>query len=68
MEASDGLVYAHLLGGRQHHEYDSWVDIDNGQVLEFCDARVQQIKETVEKELGVSISHHSLTFYGHSSK
>ena len=49
-------------------QHDHFIDIDNGQVLEFCDARVQQIKETVEKELGVSISHHSLTFYGHSTK
>lgn len=49
-------------------QHDHFIDIDNGQVLEFCDARVQQIKETVEKELGVSISHHSLTFYGHSAK
>ena len=49
-------------------QHDHFIDIDNGQVLEFCDARVQQIKETVEKELGVNISHHSLTFYGHSTK
>jgi Fur family ferric uptake transcriptional regulator len=49
-------------------QHDHFIDIDNGQVLEFCDARVQQIKETVEKELGVSISHHSLTFYGHAAK
>lgn len=49
-------------------QHDHFIDIDNGQVLEFCDARIQQIKETVEKELGVSISHHSLTFYGHSAK
>lgn len=49
-------------------QHDHFIDIDDGQVLEFCDARVQQIKETVEKELGVRISHHSLTFYGHTNK
>lgn len=45
-------------------QHDHFINLDNGQVLEFCDARIQQIKETVEKELGVKISHHSLTFYG----
>ncbi|MEZ5083593.1 MAG: transcriptional repressor [Bacteroidales bacterium] len=49
-------------------QHDHFIDIANGEVLEFCDVRVQQIKETVEKELGVKISHHSLTFYGHSEK
>ena len=45
-------------------QHDHFINLDNGQVLEFCDARIQQIKETVEKEFGVKVSHHSLTFYG----
>lgn len=45
-------------------QHDHFINLDSGEVLEFCDARIQQIKETVEKELGVKISHHSLTFYG----
>ena len=49
-------------------QHDHFINLDNGEVLEFCDARVQQIKETVEKELGVRIAHHSLTFYGHNVK
>ncbi|MCF8368256.1 MAG: transcriptional repressor [Bacteroidales bacterium] len=49
-------------------QHDHFINIDNGEVLEFCDVRVQQIKETVEKELGVKIAHHSLTFYGHQKK
>jgi Fur family ferric uptake transcriptional regulator len=49
-------------------QHDHFINIDSGEVLEFCDARVQQIKDTVEKELGVKISHHSLTFYGHNNK
>ena len=48
-------------------QHDHFIDINNGDVLEFCDARIQQIKETVEKELGVNISHHSLTFYGNKN-
>jgi len=49
-------------------QHDHFIDMDNGQVLEFCDPRIQQIKETVEKELGVKIAHHSLTFYGRINK
>jgi len=45
-------------------QHDHFINLDNGEVLEFCDARIQEIKETVEKELGVKISHHALTFYG----
>ncbi len=49
-------------------QHDHFINLDNGEVLEFCDARVQQIKETVENELGVKITHHSLTFYGAMKK
>jgi Fur family ferric uptake transcriptional regulator len=45
-------------------QHDHFINLSSGEVLEFCDARVEQIKATVEKELGVKISHHSLTFYG----
>lgn len=45
-------------------QHDHFINLESGEVLEFCDARIQQIKETVEKELGVKVSHHSLTFYG----
>jgi len=34
------------------------------KVLEFCDPRILEIQKSVEKELGVTITHHSLTFYG----
>ena len=49
-------------------QHDHFINLNNGEVLEFCDARIQQIKETVEKELGVKISHHSLTFYGNKKE
>lgn len=47
---------------RQH---DHFVDLDSGQVLEYCDPRLMEIQRTIEEELGVEISHHSLIFYGH---
>jgi Fur family transcriptional regulator, ferric uptake regulator len=49
-------------------QHDHFINLDTGDVMEFCDPRVQQILETVEKELGVNITHHSLTFYGRKKK
>ncbi len=45
-------------------QHDHFINLDNGQVLEFCDPRIHEIQLAVEKALGVKISHHSLTFYG----
>ncbi len=45
-------------------QHDHFISIDSGQVLEFCDPRLQEIQASVEKLLNVKISHHSLTFYG----
>ncbi|MCK9291400.1 MAG: transcriptional repressor [Bacteroidales bacterium] len=49
-------------------QHDHFVSIDNGEVLEFCDPRIQEIKESVEELLGVEVTHHSLTFYGRIKK
>ena len=46
---------------RQH---DHFVDLDTGEVLEYCDPRLMEIQKTIEEELGVEILHHSLVFYG----
>ncbi|MCD4773888.1 MAG: transcriptional repressor [Bacteroidales bacterium] len=45
-------------------QHDHFISVDDGKVLEFCDARIQEIQSSVEKMLNVEISHHSLTFYG----
>ena len=50
---------------RQH---DHFVDLETGQVLEYCDPRLLEIQKTIEEELGVEITHHSLIFYGHKRK
>lgn len=46
---------------RQH---DHLILTDNGEVLEFCDPRIQQIKKTIEEIFDVTITNHSLYFYG----
>lgn len=48
-------------------QHDHFICVDTGKVLEFSDNRVQEIKEEVEKQLGVKVTHHSLTFYGKCS-
>jgi len=45
-------------------QHDHIVCTDTGEVIEFCDPRIQGIKETVEEVFGMKISHHSLYFYG----
>lgn len=49
-------------------QHDHFINLETGEVLEFCDPRVHEILVSVEKSLGVRISHHSLTFYGHKAK
>jgi Fur family ferric uptake transcriptional regulator len=46
-------------------QHDHFISLNNGTVIEFCDPRLQEIKNSVEKELGVEITHHSLIFYGY---
>lgn len=48
-------------GSKQH---DHVVLTDTGEVLEFCDPRIQQIKKSIEDIFGVKILHHSLYLYG----
>lgn len=45
-------------------QHDHFINLNSGEVLEFSDPRIEQIKETIEKKLGVNITHHSLIFYG----
>ncbi|WP_372473360.1 Fur family transcriptional regulator [Capnocytophaga sp. ARDL2] len=67
-----GLVRRHQFGQNQSHfeksyfdkQHDHLIMTDSGEVLEFCDPRIQQIKETIEELFGVEIENHSLYFYG----
>ena len=45
--------------------YKSDSDKEIEEIIEFCDPRIQGIKESIEKSFGVSIDTHSLYFYGH---
>ena len=47
-------------GSKQHDH----IILSNGEVIEFCDPRIQNIKATLEEMFDVKIMHHSLNFYG----
>ncbi len=53
--------YEKSHGSKQH---DHVILTDTGEVLEFCDPRIQLIKLSIESTFGVKILHHSLYFYG----
>ena len=52
------------LGFRQHDH----VILDNDEIIEFCDPRIQSIKNTVEEMFNVKINSHSLYFFGEKKK
>jgi Fur family ferric uptake transcriptional regulator len=66
------LVTKHQFGNNcaqfersfKFRQHDHFVSLDNGQVLEFCDPRLQEIQKSVEEILGVEVAYHSLTFFG----
>lgn len=57
--------YEKSYGFKQH---DHLICLDCGEVLEFCDPRVQQIKTMIGDILGFEITHHSLNLYGKCKK
>ena len=61
-----GKNLAHYEKAYGYKQHDHAVCIETGLVFEFCDPRIQQIKQTVSEFLDFEITHHSLTFYGYS--
>ena len=66
------LVRKHQFGQNQAHYEKSYFDrqhdhvilTDTGEVIEFCDPRIQTIKQTIEEVFDIEITNHSLYFYG----
>lgn len=65
------LVRKHQFGQNQSHyeksyfnkQHDHIILTDSDEVIEFCDPRIQTIKNTIEEVFGVSVTGHSLYFY-----
>jgi Fur family ferric uptake transcriptional regulator len=53
--------YEKSYGYKQH---DHVICANCGKVVEFCDPRIQNIKDMVGELLNFSITHHSLNLYG----
>ena len=66
------LVRKHQFGKNQAQYEKSYFDrqhdhiilTDSGEVKEFCDPRIENIKKTIEEIFDVEIHNHSLYFYG----
>ncbi|MDG1573225.1 transcriptional repressor [Robiginitalea sp. M366] len=66
------LVRKHQFGKNQAQYEKSYFDrqhdhvilTDTGEVMEFCDPRIQSIKKTIEEVFDIQINNHSLYFYG----
>jgi Fur family transcriptional regulator, ferric uptake regulator len=52
--------YEKSFFSRQH---DHIICIDTNEIIEFCDPRIQQIRDTIEEVFGVEVESHSLYFY-----
>lgn len=67
-----GLVRKHQFGKNQAQYEKSYFDRqhdhiilkDTGEVIEFCDPRIETIKNTIEEVFDLEIDAHSLYFYG----
>ncbi|MFM2394629.1 MAG: hypothetical protein RLZZ546_2611 [Bacteroidota bacterium] len=57
--------YEKSYGFRQH---DHMICIDCGEVEEFCDPRIQQIKNMMGDILNFQVTHHALNLYGKCKK
>jgi len=73
---SCGLVTKHQFGSSaamyeksfKFKQHDHVVCIDTGEILEFCDPRIQEIQDAVERILNVSITNRNLIFFGYRNK
>ena len=56
--------YEKSFGFRQHDH----IILDDDDIIEFCDPRIQSIKNTVEEMFDIKIKNHSLYFFGEKNK
>lgn len=67
-----GLIVKHQFGknGAQFEraykfkQHDHAICMVCGKMFEFCDPRMQDIKQSVSKQFNFEISHHAITIYG----
>lgn len=65
------LIRKHQFGKNQaqfeksfaNKQHDHLIDMESGKVIEFCDPRIQLIKNSIAEQFGVEVMHHSLNIY-----
>lgn len=65
------LIRKHQFGKTQaqfekaytNKQHDHLIDLESGKVIEFCDPRIQMIKNSIAEQFGVEVLHHSLNIY-----
>lgn len=58
-----GKNLAQFEKSHESKQHDHVICTDTGEVLEFCDPRIETIKNTIEEIFNVKVMHHSLYFY-----
>ena len=61
-----GTNYAQFEKATLFKQHDHFIFEDSGEVIEFNNPLIDEIKSQVEKQFNVEINHYSLTFYGTS--
>ncbi|MEM6842252.1 MAG: transcriptional repressor [Bacteroidota bacterium] len=70
------LIRKHQFGDDKAHyeksffyrQHDHIILNDPQEVVEFCDPRIESIKKTIEEVFDITVSSHSLYFYGTRNK
>lgn len=67
----EGTTYEKSYFDKQHDHlvlYKENSDKEIEEIIEFCDPRIQMIKESIETAFDVKIDNHTLYFYGRKNK
>jgi len=66
-----GILDKHEFGdGRARYEdaerdhHDHLIDMNSGEVIEFCDPEIEQLQEKIAAKLGYKLKGHKLELYG----
>lgn len=66
-----GILEKHEFGdGRaryedaERHHHDHLIDMNSGQVIEFCDPDIEALQEKIAQKLGYRLKGHKLELYG----
>jgi Fur family ferric uptake transcriptional regulator len=61
-----GTNYAQFEKSVLLRQHDHFIFEDSGEVIEFYDPRIEEIRNYIEETFHVDVSHYALTFYGHA--